>query len=123
MTVLLTVPRAVRGPTTVSIPSTEVPVGLTSFIALVQRFAWPGTLADTAVVFTLELSLDGGVTWPLGVTNCTIPAGDIGPSKGGAQSATGFGFPLPEPANANRRFRGSVAVLLALDCSVTVEGF
>lgn len=119
MTVLLTVPRAVRGPLSVDIPSTAVPTGIVRLAITVNRFAWP---AGTDIMqFTLEYSLDGGATWPGGTTGSTN--GGVVPYKGNPDSPSAFAFPIPEPQNANRRLRGNVTLNAALDCGVVVEGF
>ena len=55
MTVLLTVPRAVRGPMTVSIPDTAIPTGLVKASCTVNRFAW--------ATAELQFSFDDGASF------------------------------------------------------------
>ena len=118
MAVLFTVPRAVRGPLTVGIPSKAVPVGIIAVGVTINRFAWPaGTNVAAA---ELEISLDGGATWPQKVS-VSMNGGKIN-YKGNPDAPSGFQFGIPEPNNTQRLVRGSVTLTVALDCSVVVEG-
>jgi hypothetical protein len=118
MTVLFTVPRAVRGPLTVSIPSTSVPVGLTQVMLKVNRFAWPS--GSRVVELSLELSFDGGSTWPMKYDSA-LDGGQIN-YKGNTDSPSAIGFGLNSPADAQTRVRGVITLNTALDCSATVDG-
>jgi len=118
MTVLFTVPRAVRGPLTVSIPSTSVPVGVTRLKFTINRFAWPE--GNDVAYAELEYSLDSGSTWAgkfwIGM------GGGSQPYKGNPDPPSFFSYVIPEPASSTRRIRGQVILNTALDCGAVIEG-
>jgi hypothetical protein len=115
--VLFTVPRAVRGPLTVTLPSTSVPQGFTRVRLTVDRFAWP---AGTAVLqMVLEGSFDNGATWPLRIT--ANADGGSTPYKGNPDPPSGFAFGMDDPTNTQRRVRGSIILTVPLDCGATIE--
>lgn len=117
MTVLLTIPRAVRGPLTVSIPSTSVPAGLTQVMLTVNRFAWP--VGSRVVTLALELSFDGGSTWPMKYESA-LEGGKID-NKGNPDAPSRIGFGLNSPSDSQTRVRGQIVLAVSLDCSATVD--
>jgi hypothetical protein len=88
----------------VNIPSNSIPTGLTHAQLLINRNVGASPLdgAPTATLsFFMEFSQDGGSTWGSGVGAST--------GGGGALPASDIEVDLPgDPANAQRRVRGSV---------------
>ena len=126
MTILATLPRAVRADGTYTVPSLSIPVGVTTLAFTINRFAWAGTNSDVVASGFLEYSLDNGVTWP-GRVAITIGGGQI-VYKGNPDAPSGFTFQVPDPTNTQRKVRGSItldapAPATTLDASVVVEGF
>lgn len=94
-----------------------VPVGSTSVNIRISRTTGSLTLAEVAQA-TLQISLDGGTTWG---SSHSVGArgGDIQLKRNG--SILGFTeaqFQLPQPSNVNRRIRGQLKYLQAIDCGL-----
>lgn len=122
MTVLLAVASRQYAAGTQPIPSTVVPTGLVSARLTLIRDSWPDTGGDVVSVL-IDLSLDGGTTWIQGFFGFTAAGGNLVDRLGNPLAASFGGRDLPEPANANRRVRGTVTLFTPLRTAVTVEGF
>ena len=119
MTVLVTLPRAVYPANTYPIVPTVVPLGLGTFSARLDRFAWPDTGADV-ISANFLFSYDGGLTWPKGVGFTATGGSPV--YKGVPVTFSSVTIPLGDTTNALRMVKGVVVTTVALDTSVTIEG-
>ncbi len=121
MTVLLAVASRDYPAGTQPIPSTAIPAGLSSVRLTLTRESWPDTGGDV-ISMLIDLSLDGGATWTPGFLGFTAPGGVLFDRLGNVRATSSAFRDLPEPANANRRVRGTVTLLSPLRTAVTIEG-
>jgi hypothetical protein len=87
--------------------STVVPTGVVSATLALNRSAWSNAAAKTVV--SLQISFNAGATWQA-LGGFTAQGGTVTNMTGGTETITSFTISLPQPANANRRVKGTFVV-------------
>lgn len=105
----------------VQAPTQIIPVGQTVLSIAVDRSAWTVATPGGVFTLTLELSMDGGKTWPREhwrqITTDIKPVRD---SRTGLPATdTRLTISLPEPDNLNRAYR--VTVDTTKPCTTSVR--
>jgi hypothetical protein len=92
---------------TYSLASTSVPLGIVQATLTLDRALWTLTARTAAV--TMDISFDNGATWQ-SLGGFTAQGGTVTDPAGVTALVSSFTVDLPQPANANRRVRGSVVI-------------
>jgi hypothetical protein len=96
-------------------------VGVTRIQLTLTRVNWPDLGAESVVEAMLEISLDGGQTWPVLAGFTTL--GGQSMMDGQPVNISACNCPVPQPQNPNRRVRARVTTAAQIRTALTVEVF
>lgn len=102
----------------------QVPVGMTKCVVRLPRNGWPVrpgvAKAGEVVEATVEISFDGGQTWPF-LRGVGSHGGDYFNRRGDLVVETTLSFDVPEPDNPQRRVRATLETHVPLTTRVDLD--